>query len=69
MGHRILRYVPMGAEPGRSCDGGSEVEVGGSKPRVKSQHQVGAPRTLPEGCKEGNDDRMIPDTAPVITLS
>lgn len=34
--HRILRYVPMGAEPGRSCDGRSEVEVGGSKPRVKS---------------------------------
>jgi len=58
VGHRIFRVVPMGAEPGRSCDGGSEVEVRGSQLRVKSQHQVGALRTPPERGKEGDDDRQ-----------
>ena len=48
----------MGAEPGRSCDGGSEVEVRGSQLRVKSQHQVGALKTPPEGGKEGDHDRQ-----------
>ena len=50
--------MPMQAEPGRSCDGGSEMEVRGSQLRVKSQHQVGALRTPPEGSKEGDDDRQ-----------
>lgn len=59
VGHRILRSGPLGAEPSGSCDGGgSELEA------AKSRHSTDAPRTLPEGGKEGNDGRTIPDTAP-----
>lgn len=35
------------------------MEVRGSQLRVKSQNQVGALRTPPEGSKEGDDDRQI----------